>query len=186
MGYPEQYRSEVLNAIHGLDLEGVSGAIEVLRETRARGRCIFVCGSGKNANAAGRLLCEMIRASNLNRSMRFRIVALSDELTHTRGPSGDFGSDRVFLDQFQNVAEQGDVVIGISSSGKSAGIVRVFEYAKRTGCRTVCIAGGDGGKLAKISDIVILVPASHAGSMEDAHMIICHMIGYYFVNFDHS
>ena len=76
MGYPEQYRAEVLNAIQGLDLERVSGAIDVLREARARGRCIFVCGSGKNASAAGRLLCEMVRGSNLNRSTRFRIVVL--------------------------------------------------------------------------------------------------------------
>ena len=47
MQYPEQYRAEVLSAIQGLDLEGVSGAIDVFREARAQGRCIFVCGSGQ-------------------------------------------------------------------------------------------------------------------------------------------
>ena len=127
----------------------------------------------------------MVRGSNLNRSMRFRIVALSDE-SSARAPAGDVAADRVFLDQLKNAAEHGDVVIGISPSGNSAGIVRVFEFANRIGCRTVCITGRDGGKLANISNIVILVPASHAGSVEDAHMIICHMIGYYFVNFDHA
>ena len=50
MQYPEQYRAEVLNAIQGLDLEGVSGAIDVFREARARGRCIFVCGSRQNSS----------------------------------------------------------------------------------------------------------------------------------------
>ena len=73
--------------------------------------------------------------------MRFRIVALSDELSRARGPPADVGSDRVFLDQLKNAAEQGDVVIGISASGNSAAIVRVFEYANRIGCRTVCITG---------------------------------------------
>jgi D-sedoheptulose 7-phosphate isomerase len=184
MGYPEQYRAEVLNAIQGLDLEGVSGAIDIFRDVRAHGSTIFVCGTGSNASAAGKLLAEMVRGSNLNRAMRFRIVALSDELSHTRGPAGDVASDRVFLDQLKNTAEHGDVVLGITPSGNSAAILRAFEYANRIGCRTVCITGRDGGKLANMSNIVILVPASHAGSVEDAHMIICHMIGYYFVNFD--
>ena len=86
MGYPEQYRAEVLNAIQGLDLDRVSGAIDVLREARARGRCIFVCGSGKNASAAGRLLCEMVRGIESEPVDALPHRGLSDELTHTRGP----------------------------------------------------------------------------------------------------
>ena len=183
MQYPEQYRAEVLSAIQGLDLDGVSGAIDVFREARAHGRCIFVCATGSNSAAAARLLCEMVRGSNLNRSVRFRIIALADE-SPVRRPAGELAGDRVFLDQLKSTAEHGDVIIGISPSGNSATLLRAFEYANRIGCRTVCITGPDGGKLANISNIVILVPATHAGSVEDAHMIICHMIGYYFVNFD--
>jgi D-sedoheptulose 7-phosphate isomerase len=182
MQYPEQYRAEVLSAIQGLDLEGVSGAIDVFREARAHGRCIFVCGTGSNSAAAARLLCETVRRSSVNRALRFRIIALAEELSG-RAPA-DVGADRVFQDQLKDGAERGDVVMGISPSGNSAAVVRAFEYANRIGCRTVCITGRDGGKLAAMSNIVILVPASHAGSVEDAHMIICHMIGYYFVNFD--
>jgi D-sedoheptulose 7-phosphate isomerase len=183
MQYPEQYRAEVLNAIQGLDLEGVSDAIEIFREARAHGRCIFICGAGSNSAAAARLLCEMVRGSNLNRSVRFRILALANE-SSARAPAGDVAGDRVFLDQLKNAAEHGDVVMGISPSGNTAAILRAFEFANRIGCRTVCITGPDGGKLANISNIVILVPASHAGSVDDAHMVICHMIGYYFLNFD--
>lgn len=183
MQYPEQYRAEVVNAIQALDLDGVSGAIDAFRDARAHGRCIFVCGAGSHSAAAARLLAEMVRESNLNRSARFRIAALAGELSH-RGPAGDVAGDRVFLDQLKDAAEHGDVVVGISPSGNSAAILRAFEYANRIGCRTLCLTGRDGGKLANISNIVILVPASHAGSVEDAHMVICHMIGYYFLNFD--
>ena len=183
MQYPEQYRTELLSAIQGLDLDRVSGAIDVFREARAHGRCIFVCAAGSNSAAAARLLCEMVRGSNLNRSVRFCIIALANELAE-RGPGGDVVGDRVFVDQLKNAAEHADVVVGISRSGNSAAILRAFEYANRIGCRTVCITGRDGGKVATISNTVILVPASHRGSVEDAHMIICHMIGYYFANFD--
>src|SRR4051794_31201826 len=153
MQYPEQYRAEVLSAIQGVDLEGVSGAIDVFREARAHGRCIFVCGTGSTSTAAARLLCETVRRSSVNRSVRFRIIALADELSG-RAPD-DLGADRVFHDQLKDAAERGDVVIGISPSGNSASLVRAFEYANRIGCRTVCITGRDGGKLANMSNIVI-------------------------------
>jgi D-sedoheptulose 7-phosphate isomerase len=143
-----------------------------------------VCGSGGNGVAAARRLTEMVRQSSLSRSMRFHIVALSDELSKAPGSADDPDAEMVFLDQIRNAAQHGDVVIGISPSGNSRALLRVFEHANRIGCRTISIAGKDGGKLAKIANIVVLVPASHAGSVEDAHMIICHMIGDYFVNFD--
>jgi D-sedoheptulose 7-phosphate isomerase len=182
--HPEHYRTELLSAIQGIDLDGVSAAIEVFREARAHGRSIFVCGTGGNGIAAARRLSEMVRQSSLNRSMRFHIVALSDELSKARGSADEQDPELVFLDQIRNTAQHGDVLIGISPSGNSRALLRAFEHANRIGCRTISIAGKDGGKLAKISNIVVLVPASHAGSVEDAHMIICHMIGDYFVNFD--
>jgi len=184
MKYPEQYRSELLNTIRGLDLDGVSETIDAFREARALGRCIFACGSGKNAAAAARLLCETVKGSGLNRSMRLRIVALSEEAPAPSRFAGDLGGDSAFVDQLRNNAEAGDIVIGISPSGNSAAILRAFEYAIRTGCRTISITGRDGGKLANVSNISILVPASHPGSVEDAHMIICHMIAHYFVSLD--
>jgi D-sedoheptulose 7-phosphate isomerase len=94
--------------------------------------------------------------------------------------------DPVFVEQIKNIAEHGDIVVGISFSGNSASVLRAFEYANRIGCRTISITGGDGGKLAAISNIAILVPASHVGSVEDGLMIVCHMIGYYFANFDEA
>lgn len=181
MKYPEQYRTELLNAIQGIDLDGVSEAIEVFREARAHGNRIFICGSGNRA-AAAHLLCDMVKRSSLTRSARFRILVLSDELPEVS--TQELARDRVFVEQLKNTAEHGDVVVAISPSGNSADVVRAFEYANRIGCRTISITGRDGGKLATMSTVAILVPASHPGSVEDAHMVVCHMIGYYFVNLD--
>ena len=183
MKYPEQYRSEVLNAIQGIDLDGVNGAIEIFREARARGKCIFVCGSGNRAWSAAHLLCDIVKRSNLTRSARFRIVALSEELPEM-SLSQNLAHDRVFVEQLKNIAEPDDVVVAISPSGNAADVLRAFEHANRIGCRTISMTGRDGGKLAAMSNIAILIPASHAGSVEDAQMVVCHMIGSYFVNFD--
>jgi D-sedoheptulose 7-phosphate isomerase len=177
---PEQYRKELLDAIQGIDLSGVNEAIGIFRDARAHGRCIFVCGSGSSSSAASHLLCEMVAGTNINRSAQFRILEVSDELSTVHGKV----ADQVFLEQLKNIAEHGDVLVGISTSGNCSSILRAFEYAGRIGCRTISITGRDGGNLASLSDLSILVPASHAGSVEDAHMILCRMIGYYFVNFD--
>ena len=179
MKYPEEYRTELLNAIQGIDLDRVSETIEAFREARAHGKRIFVCGSGSRAAAAARLLCDTVRSASLTRSARFRILALSEEL-----PEVNAAQDRVFVEQLKSVAEHGDVVVAISAWGNSADVLRAMEFANRIGCRTISITGKDGGKLAGMSSIAILVPASHLGSVEDSHAVVCHMIGYYFVNFD--
>jgi D-sedoheptulose 7-phosphate isomerase len=184
MNYPEQYRTELLSTIQGINLDNVRSAIEVFREARAQNRRIFVCGSGRAAFAS-RDLCDMVRGSTLTRPSRFRIVAVSGELPGAHA-TNDLEHDRAFVEQLKNIAEPGDVVAGISVSGNSPDILRAFEYASRIGCRIISITGWDGGRLAIMSDVAIVVPATHQGSVEDSLIIVCHMIGYYFVNFDKS
>ena len=184
MQYPEQYRAELLNALKSTDFSAVEEILELFREARARGRCIFVCGTDSNAIAASRLLCDMVRSSNLNRTTKFRIFTFSDERPAMAGASDDLESEHALVDELRNVASPGDVIVGISASGNSRSLVEVFEYANSIGCRTICIAGPPGNKLAAISDSAILVPASHLGNIEDAHMIVCRMIGHYFLNFN--
>ena len=184
MKYAEQYRAELLKALQNIDLGGVKDVIDIFREARAHGRCVFACGCDSVAQTSVRLLCDVVRASSVNRSARFRIVALNDELPKGSGPVEGASADRVFVEQLKSIADHGDVIVGISPSGNSPNVLRAFEYGNRIGCRTISIAGRDGGKLAALSDVSILVPASHAASVEDTHMFICHMIGNYFVSFD--
>jgi D-sedoheptulose 7-phosphate isomerase len=86
----------------------------------------------------------------------------------------------VLLDQLRAVATAGDVVVGISASGYTPSLMRAFEFATETGCRTICICGPVGGILETMSDVAVLVPASKIGSVEDAQMIVCRLIGHLF------
>ena len=60
-------------------------------------------------------------------------------------------------------------------------VVKAMEAANEIGCRTIALTGRDGGKLGKLAQLNVQVPVPHMGRIEDAHMIICHMIGYYFM-----
>ena len=181
MSYPERYKTQLLNAIESIDLNLVEDVIQTLKEARTSGHKIFVCGDGGTDFIASRFLCDMVQQASFNRASRFRILALNDQMP--RGTQAE-ASNRVFVEQLKNFAEPGDVVIGISVTGDSPNVVNAIDYACWIGCRTIAVTGKDGGKLAPLADLSIQVPVSHAASIEDAHMIICHMIGYYFVDFE--
>jgi D-sedoheptulose 7-phosphate isomerase len=131
---------------------------------------------------ACQFLCDLVRGASFNRLSRFRILALSDQLPKIGCTQDDLARDRVFVEQLKNFAEPEDVVMGICTSGNSPNILNAIEYASWIGCHTIAITGFDGGRLAQTADLNIRVPVAHLGSVEDAHLIICHMIGYYFVD----
>jgi D-sedoheptulose 7-phosphate isomerase len=179
--YAAKYRSELLSALGMLDLLRVSEAIAAFEEAQTLNRRIFVCGNGASATVASRFLCDLLKAAGYTLSSSSRVLALTDQNPITRLGPADVRSDRVFVDQLQNFAEAGDVVMGITSVGKAASLARAFEYASAVGCRTVALTGPDGRQVASLADVRILVPAAQVGSVEDGLMIVCRMIGNYFL-----
>ena len=181
MTFPQQYKSELLKAIETIELDKVNQAIELFREARANGRHIFVCGNGGSASTASHFACDIVKGASFNRPSRFRIMALTDQLPTLTAYANDVSYDSVFVEQLRNFAEPGDLFMGISGSGNSPNVLRAIEYANSIGCRTIALTGRDGGKLGPLAQLNIQVLAPHMGRIEDAHMIVCHMIGYYFM-----
>jgi D-sedoheptulose 7-phosphate isomerase len=183
MDYPAHYMSEILNAIHNIDLGRVQQAIQIFKDARTHGRRIFVCGNGAVDSMAAKTLCDTVKGASKRWSLRFRILALSEE-TSNSARSQESTDDRVFVEQLKNFAEPEDVVMGICTSGNSRNVVNAIDYASWIGCRTIAITGNDGGSLGQVAELNIQVPVTHVGSIEDAHVIICHMIAYYFADFE--
>ena len=186
MTFPETYKAGLLQAIDTIDIAKVNQAIEILREARDKGRHIFVCGNGGSASTASHFACDIVKGASYNRTARFRIMALTDQLPTLTAYSNDVGYDCVFVEQLKNFASRGDVLLAISGSGNSPNVLRAMEYANSIGCRTIAMTGRDGGKLGPMAQLNIQVPVPHMGRIEDAHMIVCHMIGYYFMDADAS
>jgi D-sedoheptulose 7-phosphate isomerase len=181
MTFAEQYKSELIQTIDTIDLAKVNQAIDWFKETRASGRTIFICGNGGSASTASHFACDIVKGASYNRGSRFRIMALTDSLPTITAYSNDVGYDCVFCEQLKNFAQPGDLVMGISGSGNSPNVLHAMEYAGSIGCKTIALTGRDGGKLGPLADLNIQVPVPHMGRIEDAHMIVCHMIGYYFM-----
>jgi D-sedoheptulose 7-phosphate isomerase len=182
MSYPELYKAELLAAIDCIDTRRVEQAIEWFREARDASKSIFVCGNGGSSSTAAHFTCDMVKGASYNRDSRFRITALADSLATLTAYSNDVGYDCVFVEQLRNFAEPGDLVMCISGSGNSPNVVRAMEYANSIGCKTIALTGRDGGQLGPLAQLNIQVPVPHMGRIEDAHMIVCHMIAYHFMD----
>jgi len=180
--FPSLYKQALLESIDAIDLGKVNEAIEWFREVRDNGRQAFVCGNGGSAATASHFVCDMVKGASYNRQPRFRILALNDSLPTLTAYSNDVSYESVFVEQLKNFARPGDLLMAISGSGNSPNVVRAAEYANSIGCLTLALTGRDGGRLGAIAKLNIQVPVPHMGRIEDAHMIICHMIGYYFMD----
>src|SRR6185503_18142656 len=178
--FAEDYRNETLRALELIPLEKVQQAIDWFREARDAGHRIFVCGNGGSASTASHFACDIVKGASFNRQPRFRIIALTDQIPTITAYANDVSYEAVFVEQLKNFAEPGDLFMGISGSGNSPNVLRAIEYANSIGCKTIALTGRDGGKLGALAQLNIHVPVPHMGRIEDAHMIICHMIGYYF------
>jgi D-sedoheptulose 7-phosphate isomerase len=182
MTYTEHYKSQLLKAIEAIDLSRVEQAIQWFREARAANRQIFVCGNGGSAATASHFVTDLLKGASYNRPARFRILALTDSLPTISAYANDLGYECVFVEQLKNFAQPGDLVMGLSGSGNSPNVLRAVEYGNAIGCRTLALTGRDGGKLGPLAQLHIQVPVQHMGRIEDAHMVICHMLGYFFMD----
>jgi D-sedoheptulose 7-phosphate isomerase len=182
MSYPKQYKAALLEAIDRIDISRVEQAIEWFGEARDGSKHIFVCGNGGSASTASHFTCDIVKGASYNRDTRFRIVALVDSLATLTAYSNDVGYEHIFVEQLKNFAQAGDLVMCISGSGNSPNVVRAMEYANSIGCRTIALTGRDGGKLGPLAQLNIQVAVPHMGRIEDAHMVVCHMIAYHFMD----
>ncbi|MBI1898652.1 MAG: SIS domain-containing protein [Acidobacteria bacterium] len=181
MTFPALYRQKLLEAIDKIDIAKVNQAIEWFGEARRDRRHIFVCGNGGSASTASHFCCDMVKGASFDREAKFRIMALTDSLPTLTAYSNDVSYECVFVEQLKNFAEAGDLVMALSGSGNSLNVVRAIEYANSIGCRTIALTGRDGGRAGPLAQLNIQIYEPHMGRIEDAHMIVCHMIGYYFM-----
>jgi D-sedoheptulose 7-phosphate isomerase len=181
VGFSREYKSKLLQALETVDLEEVGQAIEVLRQARDRNKHIFVCGNGGSASTASHFVCDMVKGASFERDSKFRIMALTDSMATITAYSNDVGYDCIFAEQLKNFAQAGDVFMAISGSGNSPNVVTAMEYARSAGCETIALTGRDGGKLGPLAKVQIRVTEPHMGRIEDGHLIVCHMLCYYFM-----
>lgn len=181
LDFAAAYQKQLAETLSRIPLDRVAEAAAWLREAREAGRQIFVCGNGGSAATASHFVCDVLKGCSYGRQKRFRILALHDNLPTLTAYSNDVSYEQALVEPLKNYAQPGDVLIALSGSGNSPNVLRAVEWANAAGLRTIGLTGRDGGRLGALVQLQIHVPDMHMGRIEDGHMIVCHMLAYYFM-----
>jgi len=156
-------------------LEHIGKVAEVTLKALKRGNQILLCGNGGSAADAQHLAAEFVNRFLFDRPALAAIALTTDTSILTAiGNDSDFS--QVFARQLEALGRAGDVLYAISTSGNSANVIRAVEAAHKRGIETVAFTGGDGGGLAPICDLALIMPSRSTPRIQEAHMTLGHII----------
>lgn len=137
---------------------------------------VLVFGNGGSAADAQHFAGEMVGRFKLNGRAALPMLALTTDSTVLTCVANDFSYEEVFSRQVEAFAQPGDVVIGISTSGRSPNVVRALRAARERGAVTIALLGGDGGTSLQEADLPIVVPSKDATHIQECHITLIHAI----------
>ena len=176
-----RYLQKQKEALDSIPLAAVGRLVNRLRAALAEDRQIFVFGNGGSAANASHFVTDLGKGASDKVGKRFRCLSINDNVSWITALGNDYAYEDVYARQLENYAKPGDLVMVMSVSGNSPNVVKAVEWAKRHGVYTVALVGGKRGRLATIADEPIVIDSHHYGRVEDAHMAICHMLCYAFM-----
>ena len=168
-------------ALSTIPVDKLEKIVETLRQALKEDRQIFVFGNGGSAANASHFATDLGKGSSDKLGKRFRVLSLNDNVSWMTALGNDYAYEDVFLTQLINYARPGDIVLTMSVSGNSPNLVKAIDWSVKNGLQTIALVGGKRGKLAEIAHQVVVVDSEHYGRVEDAHMGICHMVCYAFM-----
>ena len=138
------------------------------------GKKILICGNGGSAADAQHIAAELIGYYESQRKP-WPAIALTTDTSTLTAVSNDLGFEHVFARQVAGLAQAGDVLIAISTSGKSKNVIRAVEQARESGCKTIALTGANANELGSLCDVVVAVPGTRTARIQEAHITIGHL-----------
>jgi phosphoheptose isomerase len=175
----DAYFEETARAAGTIDWVEVERASALLAEAYQTGRNVFSCGNGGSAAVANHLQCDHLKGVRTGTDLTPRVVSLSSNIELITAISNDIGYEDVFSYQLQSQSQPGDVLIAISSSGRSPNIVRALSWAREHCLRTIALTGFTGGTARAVAEVAIHVDCTNYGIVEDLHQAAMHAMAQY-------
>jgi D-sedoheptulose 7-phosphate isomerase len=170
------YTDDIKHSLDQLPFELLEEIVECLHRARIAEQQVFILGNGGSAATATHFACDLGKNTVVPNLPRFRVMALTDNISFLTALANDMGYENIFSEQLANFIKRSDVVIAISASGNSPNILKAIQLAKSNHALTIGWSGYHGGKLASLVDLPIIVPNHCIEQIEDIHMILAHMV----------
>lgn len=177
--YFSAYAEEITRAASSVEAAAVARAAAILVDAYTRGATVFSCGNGGSASIANHLQCDHTKNIGKSTDLCPRVMSLSVNVEVLTAIANDHAYADVFTHQLRSQSRPGDVLVAVSSSGRSANIVTALNWARDHGLRTISLTGFDGGEARIVADVSIHVNGTNYGVIEDLHQAIMHALAQY-------
>ncbi|MCA6492081.1 MAG: D-sedoheptulose 7-phosphate isomerase [Chitinophagaceae bacterium] len=153
----------------------IESVVQVITSAFQQGNAVYFCGNGGSAADAQHLSAEFSGRFYKDRKA-LPSEALHCNTSYLTAVANDYSYDVIYARLIEGIAKKGDVLIGLSTSGNSANILRAFEKAAELGIITIGMTGASGGKMKGQCDYLINVPSSDTPRIQESHILIGHIL----------
>ncbi len=155
--------------------EDLEKASKMAIDTLKNGNKILLFGNGGSAADAQHIAAELTgRYKSERRGLPG--LALTTDTSALTAIGNDYGYDRVFDRQVESLANKGDLLIGLSTSGNSKNVINALQVGQELGCKTLGFTGRDGGNMNEVCDVNLIVPSDDTPRIQEMHILIGHII----------
>lgn len=156
-------------------LTNIQRAADLVIDSILKGGKVLLCGNGGSSSDALHIAGELVGRFQRERKA-VPAIALNADMAAVTSIANDYGYDNVFSRIVEGYMEEKDILIGISTSGNSVNVYNALHKAKEIGGKTIAFLGRDGGKIKDIADVSIIVPSEVTARIQEAHIMIGHII----------
>ncbi|MBU2554416.1 MAG: SIS domain-containing protein [Bacteroidetes bacterium] len=153
----------------------IQEAAEVCIKTFEQKGKVLLCGNGGSAADAQHIAAELSGRFYYDRDPLYA-EALHVNTSYVTAVANDYAYDEIYARMVKAAGRQGDVLIGLSTSGNSANVIKAFDQARALGVTTIALTGSMGGKLASMADVAIKIPSDNTARIQEAHILVGHVI----------
>jgi D-sedoheptulose 7-phosphate isomerase len=172
----QNYSRQIAQTLESMPWQQLYAMVQILHSARMASKQIFVLGNGGSASTASHLACDLNKNTAAASCPRFKVISLTDNMAFVSACANDISYEDIFSEQLARFIEPGDIVIAISTSGNSPNVLKAVQLANESGAFTIGWTGYQGGKLAQLVSMPIVVPNECIEQIEDMHIIMLHMI----------
>jgi D-sedoheptulose 7-phosphate isomerase len=166
--------SSVINSLFNYSAE-IEQIATLVVNTLKTGKKILLMGNGGSAGDAQHIAAELVgRFSKERRGLP--AIALTTDTSILTSVGNDYGYEHIFSRQVEALANADDLVIGISTSGNSKNVLQALKAANSCGCKTAALLGKDGGQIKNIVALPLIIPSANTARIQEAHILIGHII----------
>lgn len=151
-------------------------AAQLMIEALSRGNKIMVCGNGGSAADSLHFASELVGRFKAPNRPGLPVMALTADISILTAWSNDVGYEKVFVRQVETFGQPGDILLGISTTGRSRNIIEAFNYAHSNGITCIGLLGGDGGEVLPLSHLPIVIPTADKQRVQEVQILVLHMI----------